>query len=244
MKIINNLNEAKDLAIGEHFIFGEYQGEPIEWRKIDKHLAISEKILDCIVFNRELNNKYDESMMRKWCNDTLGKALKLSEDTLYVLYEEEMLSYFPTDESRQAEPTEWAIMHGIYVNEKGKSSYWTASPVSSWFYSVRTVYSSGLFSARNTYTSDVGVRPVLKIWSDKAEALIDEFLTKLDGYLNMAMVNIIKWSADNLDSKAIEQFCDTGIISKKDYGICINICKETLGAYIKKYNLHNSKRSK
>lgn len=162
MKIINNLNEAKDLAIGEHFIFGEYQGEPIEWRKIDKHLAISEKILDCIVFNRELNNKYDESMMRKWCNDTLGKALKLSEDTLYVLYEEEMLSYFPT-ESRQAKPTEWAIIHGIYVDEDGYSSYWTASPMSFWYTDVRTVNSSGLFGAGVTNNSRIGVRPVLKI---------------------------------------------------------------------------------
>lgn len=163
MKKLTNLNEAKDLAIGEHFIFGEYQGEPIEWRKIDKHLAISEKILDCIVFNRDANNKYDESVMREWCNNTLGKALKLSEDTLFVLDEEEMLSYFPTDESRKSAPTEWAILHGIYVNEEGNSPYWTRSPSSYWYNLARIVLDSGLFTQSSTSHSHIGVRPVLKI---------------------------------------------------------------------------------
>lgn len=163
MKKITNLNEAKDLAIGEHFIFGEYQGEPIEWRKIDKHLAISEKIIDCIVFNHEFNNKYDESMMRKWCNDVLGKSLGLSEDVIYVLMQEECNHYFPTAESRQAKSTEWAIMHGIYVDDDGNSPYWTSSPMSYWYYNVRTVGSSGLFGAASTNHSSIGVRPVLKI---------------------------------------------------------------------------------
>lgn len=163
MEKLNNLNEAKDIAIGEHFIFGEYQGEPIKWRKIDDHLAISEKILDCIVFNDKLNNKYSESTMCKWCNDILGKSLGVSEDTFYTLTEEEMLPYFPTDKSRQAEPTEWAIMHGIHVDDEGKSPYWTGSPMSFWFTDVRTVDSSGLFSANSTVNSYIGVRPALKI---------------------------------------------------------------------------------
>lgn len=162
MKILTNLIEAKDIAIGEHFIFGEYQGEPIEWRKIDKHLAISEKILDCIIFNDKLNNKYTESTMRKWCNDILGKSLGLSEDTFYTLTGEEFQHYFSTAKLRQAKPTKWAIMHGIYVNKDGNSPYWTASPSSPW-YSVRYVRDSGLFDYISTDWSTVGVRPVLKI---------------------------------------------------------------------------------
>lgn len=160
---INNLKDAKDLVIGEHFIFGEYQGEPIEWRKIDEHLAISEKILDCIVFNSELNNKYTESTMRKWCNDILGKSLGLSEDTFYILTGEEFQYYFPIDELRQVKPTEWAIMHGVYVDSDGNSPYWTSSPSSHWFTNARFVSDSGLFLQTATHLSNVGVRPVLKI---------------------------------------------------------------------------------
>lgn len=160
---ITNLNEAKDLAIGEHFIFGEYQGEPIEWRKIDEHLAISEKILDCIVFNSELNNKYTESTMRRWCNDILGKSLGLSEDILYTITEEAFQQYFPTDKLRQAEPTEWAIIHGIYVNKNGKSNYWTASPMTAGFPHARLVSSLGSFFTSYTDRSDIGVRPVIQI---------------------------------------------------------------------------------
>lgn len=163
MKIITNLNGQKDIAIGEHFIFGDYQGELIEWRKIDNNLAISEKILDCIVFNRDANNKYNESMMRGWCNNVLGKSLGLSEDTIYTLTEEEFQHYFPTDKSRQVKPTEWAIMHGIYVDDDGNSPYWTSSPVSYYCYYVRCVNSSGSFDYWDTHYSRVGVRPVLKI---------------------------------------------------------------------------------
>lgn len=163
MKVLTNLTEAKKLSIGERFIFGEYQGEPIEWRKIDEHLVICEKILDCIVFNNESINKYTESTLRKWCNNVLGKSLGLPEDTCCSLYDEEMLEYFPTDKSRQAYPTEWAIIHGIYVNDEGKSPYWTATPSSYWFSNARFVNDSGLFTAWNTNSSNVGVRPALKI---------------------------------------------------------------------------------
>lgn len=162
MKTINNINEIKDLAIGEVFIFDKYQGESIEWRKIDKCLAISEKILDCVVFNNELGNKYENSTIRKWCNDVLGKSLNLSEDTFYTLTEEDYQHYFPTAKLRQAKPTKWAIMHGIYVNNDGNSPYWTASPSSPW-YSVRYVRDSGLFDYISTDWSTVGVRPILKI---------------------------------------------------------------------------------
>lgn len=160
---ITNLNEAKNLAVGEHFIFGVYQGQFVKWRKIDEHLAISEKILDCIVFNDKLNNKYTESTIRKWCNDILGKALGLSEDIFYTLAEKEIQHYFSTDELRQAKPTEWAIMHGVYVDSDGNSPYWTSSPMSNYYSYVRCVYSSGSFDFWYTNVSHIGVRPVLKI---------------------------------------------------------------------------------
>lgn len=164
MEIITNLEDAKDIAIGEHFIFGEYQGEAIEWRKIDEHLAISEKILDCIIFDNESNNKYTKSTLRKWCNNVLGKSLCLPhEDTCCNLYRHIMLKYFPTNESQQAYPTEWAIMHGIYVNDEGKSPYWTASESLNYSAYAYIVRAEGKFSQYLTSHSYIGVRPAVKL---------------------------------------------------------------------------------
>lgn len=163
MTEITNINEAKDIAVGEHFIFGVYQGQFIEWRKIDEHLAISEKILDCIVFNSESNNNYTESMMRKWCNDILGKSLGFSKDIICVLAKEEILSYLPTDESRQAEPTEWAIMHGASVAPNGKADYWTSSLYGTSLKYALVVNSLGKINDYIVNHSRVCVRPALRI---------------------------------------------------------------------------------
>lgn len=173
LKSLINLSDAKELAIGERFIFRDYQGEPIEWRKINENLAISEKILDCIIFDKNLRPAsrptYDKSKLRKWCNEILGKSLGLLENTIYELSEKEMLNYFPTDESRRAKPTEVAIMHGIYVDTKGYSPYWTSSLAKKkcstvWYrHCPRIVHSWGELDVTNTDTSGVGVRPALKL---------------------------------------------------------------------------------
>lgn len=134
--------------------------------KVNSLFAISVEILDCIVFNNELNNKYTESIMRIWCN-ILGKKQGLSKDTVSVLKEDEMMGMgymFMWDNFREACPTEWAIMHGIDVDENGHSPYWTSSP-SPLYYTVRFVYSSGLFGYYwyGTANSNIGVRPALKL---------------------------------------------------------------------------------
>lgn len=164
METIINLEDAKNILIGENFVFGTHESEPIEWRKIDENLAISENVLDCVIFDENLEETtYDKSDLRKWCNEILGKSLGLSDNEVYVLSYEETLNYFPTDESRQATPSKWAINHGIYVDKDGYSPYWTSSPVSFWDNFVRTVYSSGLLLAYRSDYSDVGVRPALKL---------------------------------------------------------------------------------
>lgn len=156
METITNLEDAKELAIGEHFIFGEYEHKSIEWQIIEENLAISENMLDCIVFNHYTNNNDNESIMREWCNNVLGKALNLSKDTLFVFDKKEITPYFQT-------PTDWPILHGIYVDENGKRSYWTSSTSSTWYDFSRFVYDSGLFGAPPTGTSRIGVRPALKL---------------------------------------------------------------------------------
>lgn len=160
---ITNLKNAKKLSIGEHFIFGEYEDEPIEWIKIGKKLAVSEKILERIAFNKEDSNKYSISTIRKWCNKMLGSALNLTNDTIFVPNYRQISRYFSTVESRQAKPTEWARMHGIFVDEDGYSSYWTRSRSFYALYGTFIVKHSGLVVPSVTCNSSVGVRPALKL---------------------------------------------------------------------------------
>lgn len=165
MITITNLKDAKDLAVGELFIFGEHEYEPIEWRKIDENLAISEKVIDCVIFDTYYINKgYANSKLRKWCNEKLGKSLGLSEDTIYELSYEETLNYFPTDESRQAKPTERAIMHGIFFSKNGFSSYWLSTLEHEEKNAMKACIVTETGSVDKTTLRDfsVGVRPALK----------------------------------------------------------------------------------
>lgn len=53
MKKINDLNEFKDLAIGEHFIYAENNGEPIEWHKCGSNYAVTD-IENIIIYGNKL----------------------------------------------------------------------------------------------------------------------------------------------------------------------------------------------
>lgn len=155
-------NIIESLVIGECFTFGDYFGEPILWRKLDKNLAITEKVLDGIVFNSNLNNKYSKSLLRKWCEDILAQHLNVSKDNVTMLNGDEIKYYFPTEASRQVKPTEWAIMHGVEVDDDGNADWWTSSPISDWSNLARVVNSSGAFEIRGVCDKGIGVRAVLK----------------------------------------------------------------------------------
>lgn len=163
--IINLKRDAKKIAVGEYFIFGKYQGESIVWRKFDENLAITEKIIDCIIFDKN-SNKYEESLLRKWCEDILSRQLKVKASDIKILSKTEFMKYMPTKESRQKKATDWAILHGIYVDAEGYSYFWTNSE----FLSaddhglfVYDVNSEGAIWPENIERYDVGVLPVLKL---------------------------------------------------------------------------------
>lgn len=155
-------NIIESLVIGECFTFGDYFGEPILWRKLDKNLAITEKILDGIVFNSNLNNKYSKSLLRKWCEDILAKLLNVSQEYVTMLNGDEIKYYFPTETSRQVKPTEWAIMHGVEVDDDGNADWWTISPVPDWSNLAHVVDNFGGFDIRGVCDKGIGVRAVLK----------------------------------------------------------------------------------
>lgn len=150
----------ESLVIGECFTFGDYQGEPILWRKLDNNLAISEKVLDCIVFNSKLNNKYSESLLRKW-EEILAQTLNISKDFVITLNLDEVNYYFPNEINRQTKPTEWAIMHGIEVDENGNADWWVRSMV--WSDAAYIVNGSGYINIRGVCDNSIGVRAILKI---------------------------------------------------------------------------------
>lgn len=160
MKEITNLNEAKDLAIGEHFIYSEYFGKPIVWRKLDEHLVISEMALDCVIFNSEFNRDYNESLLFKWCEMFENQHTALR-DKVTILNYDEIMKYFQTTESRQAKPTEWAIMHGASVSPTGNVDYWTSSFYDINFKYALVVNSIGKINDYIVNHSRVCVRPAL-----------------------------------------------------------------------------------
>lgn len=160
MEIITNLEDAKELAIGEHFIFGEYEEQSIEWIKIAENLAISDKVLDCVIFNKK-SNIYEESLLCKWCENILSKKLGVSSSKIKVLSETEVLKYMPTRQCRQRKPTDLAIFHGIYVNKKGYSYYWTCTSSKSLKH-ARIVFSFGIGDWRIDQRG-MGICPALKL---------------------------------------------------------------------------------
>lgn len=105
----------------------------------------------------------NEPILSRWCNEILRNSIGLSQDIIYPLTKEELLKYSSTDESRQAKPTEWAIMHGVFIDYYGRSPYWINSPMSCWFDEVDVVDSSGALGLCNADHSNVGVRPALKL---------------------------------------------------------------------------------
>jgi len=140
------------LSVGDIITYGLYEQdgngenglEPIEWKVLDiedgKALIISEKVLDCRVYNIEAKKiTWEESDMREWLNDIFYNAsfteeekeriLKTTvvdrenvaknvdpgnntEDKIFLLDYTEVLNYFSFDTDRITVQTDYAIMHG------------------------------------------------------------------------------------------------------------------------------------
>ena len=137
------------------FTFGNYpQGEngeeePIEWRVLtvdgDKALVISEKLLDCVLYNEKyVNVTWETCTLRKWMNgEFINKAFSSSDqakiatvtnqnldnpeynteggnatqDKIFALSIDEVNQYFSNDDDRMAAPTGYAKKQGAYVSD-------------------------------------------------------------------------------------------------------------------------------
>lgn len=147
----------RNLENGKTFFFGSYKGAPIKWLKVSKYRAISAYILDNMAFGD--NNNYGTSKVRAWCND-LGAEYELNEDDIYIPSKKEIELWFPTDEKRKCSYSDEAKKRGI---DGHLPRVWTKSLEKNTSDSVCIVSDSGLFPAYRTYSSSIGVRPVLKI---------------------------------------------------------------------------------
>lgn len=164
MNKLMNLNDIKQLDINEKFIFGEFEKNPIEWTKISKNLALSDKVLDCIIFDYENNLNKEEIVINKWCNDVLGKRLGVEKGVVTVPLVSFMKEHYSLVENRKAEPTEIAIMRGVSTGYHRKySPYWLMDKPNEIDENACIVTDSGDILSFIKNAQNIGVRPALKL---------------------------------------------------------------------------------
>lgn len=158
MEIITDLENAKELAIGEHFIFGKYAGYPIEWIKVYKNSYIAACVLEKMQYGEV--NDYKKSLIRIWCNE-LGEKLKLANDSIYIPRKQEFKKWLIRTNEQKCDYSDELKERG---EDDGNPIFWTDSLIKIgrlWY--ARTITSTGAFSRNYIKDDDVGVRPVIHI---------------------------------------------------------------------------------
>ncbi len=146
--------EAPDGAsVGSTVSFGSYeQGEgqtPIEWivldRQEDRALLLSKYALDAMPFHEveDWNVTWGDCTLRSWLNGefldvAFGDEERMqiiqvtnttenapdTQDSVFLLSLDELNAYFPDEESRIAEATEYAVGQGGRVSRETGMTYW------------------------------------------------------------------------------------------------------------------------
>lgn len=146
--------EALDTAsVGSSITFGNYeQGNgqsPIEWIVLDSQedrmLLLSKYTLDAKPFHEveDWNVTWAECTLRNWLNEEFfnsafseeerARILSVTnatadapdtQDSVFLLSLDELNTYFPDEESRIAEATEYAVAQGGRVSRETGKTYW------------------------------------------------------------------------------------------------------------------------
>ena len=162
--------------------------------KDGKALIITQKIIDSRRFDENSNN-YANSEIREWLNNTFYNETftpteKLiiittnvdnsaastgfnpnryvcedTEDRVFLLSYSEVIRYFSDDTARQAEGTDYAEPHGLWIffEENGKSPWWLRSPSDNYFSYVSIINFDGSIIDFSRSISNIGVRPAMWI---------------------------------------------------------------------------------
>ena len=164
----------------------------------EQALLISRYCLDARPYNTVFKAMtWEKCTLRKWLNDSfLHTAFSAKEqarilpvtvindnnpdygtyggedttDQIYLLSHGEVFRYFPTEESRRAQPTAYAVAQGAYYNETTGNTWWWLRTAG-----VRRIDACGVrqdgrvsgYGSRDVYRPSGTIRPVL--WVSVAE---------------------------------------------------------------------------
>lgn len=164
-------------------------------RQNDKTLLLAKNCIDSLPWhNAHEQVAWDNSDIRAWLNGEFlqtafteveqenillsdldnGDDLKYgtpvgtdTQDKVFLLSGAEAENYFPSDDSRTAKSTRYAITHGAYTNDRGDCAWWLRSPGMTGT-SPAYIASAGNFGnrAHEVDESIIGIRPAIWMITD------------------------------------------------------------------------------
>ena len=171
------------LQPGDTFTFGAFEqdnnpangAEPITWVVLDtdpafgRVLAITEMSIYTMLFNSSIDqgNEWATSVLHSWLTGEFANtAFSVEERTrivgeLSLLSLDEVLAYFPTDESRICYPSEYARMLDAFVAGGPGCAWWLTTPGEQWYTVARVLPDGSVWSYGDEVVGNCGgVRPV------------------------------------------------------------------------------------
>ena len=137
--------------------------------------SVAKKILNESFFEESFTEKEKSKILLR--DTIIDSKVPVSRDRVFLLTEDEVLEYMPTEESRRALPTKKAIADGarIDMEPKGCACWWLLPYIDSLVdmngnYSVypKAVFQFGgiQYHSRNVYHSDFTIRPSILVRLD------------------------------------------------------------------------------
>jgi hypothetical protein len=189
------------LSVGAVINFGNYDGEPIQWRVLhaddDSVLLLSKYVLSAGAFQSDWEGKnaslYSGSEVRTWLKgtfmtsafDTTQTAALLTHignpagtDRVFLLSEAELKTYFPKRKSRRVAPAASAAkdqigFSGEALTTKGAYTSWWLADAANDDFTAKIVKPDGKLGSQLVYYGDVGVRPAIRLDRDKIGFTLD-----------------------------------------------------------------------
>lgn len=132
--------------------------------------SVARKVLN----NDFFNNAFDQKEQSKIIPRTIihSNHFNGTTDKVFLLTENEVVSFFPTKKSRYATPTQIAVNNGARIDmaPKGNACWWIMPHVEEYSYEHRFIYPKAVFQngeiqhhSRNVYHSDFTLRPSILV---------------------------------------------------------------------------------
>ena len=177
--------EGNDGALqpGDTFVFGAFEqdgnfangAEPITWVVLDtdpafgRVFAITEMSIYTMLFNSSIDqgNDWATSELHSWLTGEFANTAFTAEERtrmvgeLSLLSLDEVLAYYPTDESRICYPSEYARMLDAFVAGGPGCAWWLTTLGEQWYTVARVLPDGSVWSYGDEVVGNCGgVRPV------------------------------------------------------------------------------------